>query len=210
MNDLKLLLQQLQAIAQSGQHYTKDVFDHERYDQLENVAKKLTAELTDATPKQMDIFFDSDNGYVTPKVDVRAVTFNHENKILLVHEKMEDTWSIPGGWADIGYSPSQIAIKETHEEANIHVTPKRLIAVRDIQIHDYEERDLNYVYKHFIECIPDNDQLNDVNNSETSDAEYFNLEDALKLKLSLHRNLPEDIEMAFNCHGNENWQTIFD
>jgi len=210
MDDLELLLQQLQAIAQSGQHYTKDIFDHERYDQLENVAKKLTVELTGATPKQMDIFFDSDNGYVTPKVDIRAVTFNHEGKILLVHEKIEDTWSIPGGWADIGYSPSKVAIKETHEEANIHVTPKRLIAVKDIQVHPYERKNLNYIYKHFIECIPDNDNLNNVDNSETSDAEYFTLEEALKLKLSLHRNLPEDIEMAFECHNSENWQTIFD
>lgn len=210
MDDLKLLLQQLQAIAQSGKHYTKDVFDRERYDQLEDVAKKLTSKLTGATPKQMDIFFDSDNGYVTPKVDVRAVTFNHENKILLVHEKKEDTWSIPGGWADVGYSPSQIAVKETHEEANIHVTPKRLIAVKDIQVHSYERRNLNYIYKHFIECVPDNDKLNEVDNSETSDAEYFTLEEALKLKLSLHRNLPEDIELAFKCHASKDWQTVFD
>lgn len=210
MDDLKLLLQQLQAIAQSGKHYTKDVFDRERYDQLEDVAKKLTSKLTGANPKQMDIFFDSDNGYVTPKVDVRAVIFNHENKILLVHEKKEDTWSIPGGWADVGYSPSQIAVKETHEEANIHVTPKRLIAVKDIQVHSYERRNLNYVYKHFIECVPDNDKLNKVDNSETSDAEYFTLEEALKLKLSLHRNLPEDIELAFKCHASKDWQTVFD
>lgn len=81
MDNLELLIQQLQAIAQSGKHYTKDVFDMERYEQLEDVAKKLTAKYTGANAKQLDIFFDSDNGYVTPKVDVRAVTFNTEDKI---------------------------------------------------------------------------------------------------------------------------------
>ncbi|AKP67540.1 NUDIX hydrolase [Companilactobacillus ginsenosidimutans] len=210
MDNLKLLIMQLEAISQSGLHYTKDVFDKERYEQLKDISKKLTLQLTNGNEKQIDVFFDSDNGYVTPKVDVRAITFNQKSELLMVHEKMSDTWSIPGGWADIGYSASEIAIKEIREEANIHVTPKRLIAVRDIQKHAYEQKNLSYIYKHFIECVPDNDHLDAVDNSETSDAKYFSLEDALKLKLSLNRNLPEDIEMAFNSHENSNWQTIFD
>lgn len=210
MDNLELLIQQLQAIAQSGKHYTKDVFDMERYNQLEDVAKKLTAKYTGANEQQLDIFFDSDNGYVTPKVDVRAVTFNSEDKILLVNEKRGNTWSIPGGWADIGYSIGEIAVKETREEAGIHVTPKRLIAVRDMQKHDYAKKNLSYIYKNIIECVPDNNKLTNVDNSETDDAEYFTLDEALKLNLSLNRNLPEDLQMAFKCHHSEVWETVFD
>lgn len=210
MDNLELLIQQLQAIAQSGKHYTKDVFDMERYEQLEDAAKKLTAKYTGANEKQLDIFFDSDNGYVTPKVDVRAVTFNTEDKILLVNEKRGNTWSIPGGWADIGYSIGEIAVKETREEAGIHVTPKRLIAVRDMQKHDYAKKNLSYIYKNIVECVPDNNKLTDVDNSETDDAEYFTLDEALKLNLSLNRNLPEDLKMAFECHHSDVWETVFD
>lgn len=61
------------------------------------------------------------NGYKTPKVDVRAVVFNDRNEILMVKEKIDDCWSLPGGWADIGYSPSEVAEKETREEAGADV-----------------------------------------------------------------------------------------
>lgn len=210
MDNLEILLQQLQAIAQSGKYYTKDVFDMERYEQLEDVAKKIVAKYTGANEQQLNVFFDSDNGYVTPKVDVRAVTFNSEDKILLVNEKLSDTWSIPGGWADIGYSAGEVAIKETREEAGIHVTPKRLIAVRDIQKHNYAKKNLSYIYRHIIECVPDDNNIGDVDTSETDAANYFTLDEALQLKLSLNRNIPEDLELAFDCHNSKVWDTIFD
>jgi len=208
MDDLELLLEQLQAIAQSGKHYSKDVFDRERYEQLEEVAKKLTSKLTNnATPQGLDIFFDADTGYVTPKVDVRAATFKN-NKILLVREKSSGEWSIPGGWADIGYSADQIAIKETFEEAGIHVQPQRLIAIRDMHKNHYPKKNLNYIYKLFFECVPTEDDIH--SGVETSDVGYFTLAEALKLNLSLARNMRDDFKRAFDCHNSKQWTTYFD
>lgn len=209
MDELELLIEQLQAIAQSGKHYGKDVFDLERYDQLENVAKKLIPHLTkSATPEKLDIFFDSDTGYVTPKVDVRAVTFNKDDKILLVREKRGGQWSIPGGWADIGYSASEIATKETFEEAGIKTKALRMISIKDMQKNHYPKKNLNYIYKIFFECQPIDDELH--SGVETSDVRYFTLEEALNLDLSLARNLPEDFKMAFQCHHAKEWTTYFD
>lgn len=204
---LTLLLSQLQAIAQTGKFYTKDIYDKDRYMQLEDVSKKLMTKLTAASSEQLQVFFDQDTGYVTPKVDVRAVTFNND-KILLVQEKATKTWSIPGGWADIGYSASEIAVKETQEEAGITVNPVRMIAVQDMDKHQYKKKSLNYVYKVFFECEPKQSQVH--SGVETSDVAYFSLEEALKLELSLNRNLPEDLKMAFKCHRSEYWQTKFD
>lgn len=208
MDDVELLIQQLQAIAQKGKHYSKDVFDTERYEQLENVAKKLTARLVnDSTPDKLNIFFDSDTGYVTPKVDVRAATFK-DNKILLVREKSSGQWSIPGGWADIGYSASEIAAKETFEEAGIKVKPVKMISIKDMQKNHYPKKNLNYIYKLFFECEPmESDIHGDV---ETSDVKYFTLDEALDLNLSLERNMPDDFQRAFKCHSTENWSTYFD
>lgn len=208
MEDIDSLIQQLQAIAQSGKHYGKDVFDRERYEELERVAKKLTAQLaSNATRENLTLFFDSDVGYVTPKVDVRAVTFK-DDKILLVKEKRGSVWSIPGGWADIGYSPAEIAVKETFEEAGIQVKPKQLISVIDMQKHGYPKKNFSYIYKFFFECAPIEDGLH--GGVETSEAKYFTLDEALKLDLSLARNSPDDIKRAFKCHQSENWQTYFD
>lgn len=205
--DLRLLLSQLQAIAQAGKFYGHDVYDQERYQQLEDEAKQLISQLTTATPEQLDLFFDQDTGYVTPKVDVRAATFKDE-KILLVQEKAVQTWSLPGGWADLGYSASEIAVKETQEEAGIQVQPVRLIAVYDMAKHQYSQQSFNYIYKLFFECQPNDAALQ--SGVETSDAAYFTLEEALQLKLSLNRNLPADIKLAFACHQQPKWQTKFD
>jgi len=208
MEDVEQLIEQLQAIAQTGKHYSKDVFDRERYEQLEDVAKKLTTKLTnDVTPERLGIFFDADTGYVTPKVDIRAVTFK-DDKILLVQEKSSGDWSIPGGWGDIGYSAGEIAVKETFEEAGIHVEPKRLISIKDMQKNHYPKKNLNYVYKLFFECIPTEDDIH--SGVETSEVGYFSLEDALKLNLSLARNMRVDLIMAFDCHHSKQWTTYFD
>ncbi|WP_368790895.1 NUDIX hydrolase N-terminal domain-containing protein [Companilactobacillus farciminis] len=208
MDDIELLIEKLQAIAQTGKHYSKDVFDRERYDQLEDVSKQLITKLVkNSSQKQLDIFFDADTGYVTPKVDIRAATFK-DDKILLVREKSSGEWSIPGGWGDIGYSAADIAVKETFEEAGITVKPKRMIAIKDMQKNHYPKKNLNYVYKLFFECIPTEDDIH--SGVETSDVKYFTLEEALKLNLSLARNMPDDFKRAFACHKADNWETYFD
>lgn len=208
MDDIELLIEKLQAIAQTGKHYSKDVFDRERYDQLEDVSKQLITKLVkNPSQKQLDIFFDADTGYVTPKVDIRAATFK-DNKILLVREKSSGEWSIPGGWGDIGYSAAEIAVKETFEEAGIKVKPKRMIAIKDMQKNHYPKKNLNYVYKLFFECIPTEDDIH--SGVETSDVRYFTLDEALKLNLSLARNMPDDFKRAFACHKADNWETYFD
>ena len=208
MDDIELLIEKLQAIAQTGKHYSKNVFDRERYDQLEDVSKQLITKLVkNSSQKQLDIFFDADTGYVTPKVDIRAATFK-DDKILLVREKSSGEWSIPGGWGDIGYSAADIAVKETFEEAGITVKPKRMIAIKDMQKNHYPKKNLNYVYKLFFECIPTEDDIH--SGVETSDVKYFTLEEALKLNLSLARNMPDDFKRAFACHKADNWETYFD
>ena len=208
MDNIELLIEKLQAIAQTGKQYSKDVFDRERYDQLEDVSKQLITKLVkNPSQKQLDIFFDADTGYVTPKVDIRAATFK-DNKILLVREKSSGEWSIPGGWGDIGYSAAEIAVKETFEEAGIKVKPKRMIAIKDMQKNHYPKKNLNYVYKIFFECTPTEDDIH--SGVETSDVRYFTLDEALKLNLSLARNMPDDFKRAFACHKADNWETYFD
>lgn len=72
--------------------------------------------------KKLAIFFTQErNGYQTPKVDIRAVIFNESGEILMVKEKVDGCWSLPGGWADVGYTPSEVAVKEVREETGLEV-----------------------------------------------------------------------------------------
>ena len=127
----------LQAIAQSGLTYCKDQFDIERYHQVRQIASEMMTTGT-AVPADLPIenLFAEQAGYATPKIDVRVAAFR-DDKILLVQEASDKRWTLPGGWADVGESPSVAAARETREESGFHVRITKLAALydRDLQGH---------------------------------------------------------------------------
>lgn len=70
-------------------------------------------------------------GYVTPKVAVGAVVANDDGKILLLQRSDTGVWLYPTGWADVGYSPAEVVVKEVYEETGIECEVVRLLAVLD-------------------------------------------------------------------------------
>ena len=70
-------------------------------------------------------------GYQTPKIAVGAVVGNDRGEILLVQRADSGVWLYPTGWADIGYSASEVAVKEVREETGIECEVVQLIAVLD-------------------------------------------------------------------------------
>ena len=102
----------LQAIAQDGLTYTRDGYDLGRYEQLRELAAEILAAHCTGTLEEARDLLALETGPATPKVDVRAAVFR-EGRILLVKEPGEGGWSLPGGWADVGESPSEAAARET-------------------------------------------------------------------------------------------------
>ncbi len=198
------LIKKIQAIAFAGLEYCENDFDRERYVELKKLSQQLFAELTDTSIEKIENLFANEVGYQTPKVDVRAVVFK-ENKILMVKEKIDGRWSIPGGWADIGHSPSEIAIKEAKEEAGAEVRPVRLLAVIDKLKHDYPISPF-HIYKLFIQCELLNDAIS--SGTETSDVNFFSIENLPPL--SAARITEEQISMLFRLWENPSEQVVFD
>lgn len=198
------LIKKIQAIAFAGLEYCENDFDRERYVELKKLSQQLFAELTDTSIEKIENLFANEVGYQTPKVDVRAVVFK-ENKILMVKEKIDGCWSVPGGWADIGYSPSEIAIKEAKEEAGAEVRPVRLLAVIDKLKHDYPISPF-HIYKLFIQCELLNDAIS--SGTETSDVNFFSIENLPPL--SAARITEEQISMLFRLWENPSEQVVFD
>lgn len=130
------LTKRIQAIAQAGITYTENPYDMERFEELRTISVALMHLITDEKVEVIRDLFASQTGYQTPMVDIRAVVF-HENKILLVKESADGRWALPGGWADVGYTPSEVAAKEVREEAGIEVTPNRILAIVDKKCHDH-------------------------------------------------------------------------
>lgn len=197
-------VKEIQAIAQSGLTYGKDVYDLERYEQLRQLSVEILANYTFVAKDKIALTFASDTGYATPKVDIRAVVFK-DQQILLVREKLDGAWALPGGWADIGYSPSEIAVKETKEEAGYDVTPVRLLAVLDKKFHGHPLEPY-HVYKMFIECqIVGGEGLHGV---ETTEVDFFDIDHLPPL--SLERNTEAQVRTMFEFLNDPNKSVILD
>ena len=108
---------ELQALAQTGLYYSKDIFDTERYERIREIAAEMLAHQTEIPLEKVKDLFCNETGYQTPKIDTRAAIFR-EGKILLVQEK-NGTWSLPGGWCDVDLSVKENTIKEVKEEAGL-------------------------------------------------------------------------------------------
>ena len=144
--DLARWSSSLAAIARTGLGFSDSLFERERYEEVLHIAadiKAAAAALEDATEveRETDHFVQEwlDNvgegvpGYVTPKVAVGAVVGNDDGEILLVQRKDSGVWLYPTGWADVGYSPAEVAVKEVSEETGIECEPVSLISVIDGQ-----------------------------------------------------------------------------
>jgi Hydrolase of X-linked nucleoside diphosphate N terminal/NUDIX domain len=108
------------ALAQDGLTYGADDFDLDRYRQLHGLAAELLAVLSDRPAEELAIELGRDSGYATPKIDVRGVVFDDRERVLLMREKTDGLWSLPGGWADPGDTPSVAVTREVLEETGYH------------------------------------------------------------------------------------------
>jgi ADP-ribose pyrophosphatase YjhB (NUDIX family) len=144
------IAKEIQSLAQAGLTYCENKYDLDRYRQLREISVRIMHEYTDTPIEKILELFANEEGYQTPKVDIRAVIFR-SGRILMVRESTDGLWTLPGGWADIGYSPFETAVKEVLEEAGINVHPLRLLAVFD-KIKHAHPPDRYHVYKFFILC----------------------------------------------------------
>jgi len=98
-------------LAEIGLEYSEIPYDQERYQELHEISLELLEKMTDVPIEKIIPVIKENNGYKTPKVDVRAVVFNEKDQILMIQEKVDGKWAMPGGWTDISYSPGEVAEK---------------------------------------------------------------------------------------------------
>lgn len=122
--------QQLAALAKTGLHYAQNDYDSERYRAQLDIATQMLADAAQADVAEVALLLAGDDGYITPKVDVRGAVFV-DDKILLVREAIDGLWTLPGGWADVGDAPSQAVEREIREESGYEARAVKLLALED-------------------------------------------------------------------------------
>jgi ADP-ribose pyrophosphatase YjhB (NUDIX family) len=136
-SDMLRWAETLSAIARTGLGFTESLYEKERFEEVLKVASDIrAAAIEEAESEEMyEDWLDSVGqgvaGYVTPKCAVAAVVSNDAGEILLTQRADSGWWLYPVGWADVGYSPSEVAIKEVYEETGIEIEVLSLIAVID-------------------------------------------------------------------------------
>ncbi len=142
----------LQAISQTGLHFSQERYDRERYEQIRELAAEIIAEHTSLSKPELLELNANEFGYATPKVDVRGAIFK-DDKILLVREIADaGRWTLPGGWADVNETPSQAVTREVFEESGFETKVSKLLAVYDREWQKHTPSYPHSVYKLFFQC----------------------------------------------------------
>jgi 8-oxo-dGTP pyrophosphatase MutT (NUDIX family) len=127
-SNLRALLDSLRAIAQEGLSYSQNEYDTARYEKLLDLASMQYADLTGLSKEEIRELFLQEQGSITPKVGVDAAVINDKGSILML-QRGDGSWCMPAGWADVGESPFQTAMRETFEESNLKIMPIGYIGV---------------------------------------------------------------------------------
>ena len=199
------MAKRVQAIAQIGLTYNTNGFDIERYSELEEISHRMMNLLTDQPVEKIKDFYLGTKEYPTPKTDVRAIIFNDKDQLLLVREKVDGKWTPPGGWADIGHTPREVAIKEAEEETGLVVEPTKLLAVLDKKMHNHPPQ-LEYVYKIFLACEVKGGKLTQAH--DMHEVDWFS-QDQIP-PLSADRITESQIRLMFEYHRNPGKEVMFD
>jgi ADP-ribose pyrophosphatase YjhB (NUDIX family) len=195
-------IQTLTTVSQRGLAYSKNPFDRENYELLRSLCAQMIAHSSPTKVVAVHELLSAQTGYPTPKVDVRAAVFRgHE--LLLVKETQDGKWALPGGWADLGVSPAEMAVKEVREESGLEVRATQLLAVFGKKP---PVQNVFSVYKLIFRCEFEGGTAR--TSHETSDVAFFD-KDQLP-ELSLHRTHPRHLSVIFERFENPTLPTYFE
>ncbi|MEQ9099727.1 MAG: NUDIX hydrolase N-terminal domain-containing protein [Imperialibacter sp.] len=199
-------LLRIKALSQIGLNFRNSEYDRERYKEIVSIVDQLIAGISDMPIERITVLHANEESYITPKVDVRTIVLKND-QVLLIQEKADGRWALPGGWADIGYTPSAVAVKEVREETGLDVKIERLLAVFDNSLHQHPPSPF-YVYKLFFLGTVTGGSF-DLKGHESLEVGFFSLQELPPL--SEERNTYEEIhKLTTIAVQGSNGQTLFD
>jgi ADP-ribose pyrophosphatase YjhB (NUDIX family) len=185
---------ELQAIAQTGLAFTRDPYDRERYEHLRELSARIFNAHTGTPVDHIVDLFSRETGYATPKLDIRAAVFDHQDRMLMVREVADGgRWTLPGGWADVNITPAENAVKEVREESGYAVAVSKLAAVWDRTRQGHPDGVFSCCNMYFICELVGGEATTSI---ETSEVDWFSEQD-IPADLSLARVLPGQIKRLF-------------
>ena len=199
---------ELQALAQTGLAFTRDPYDRERYEALRAMAAQMMAKGAQTDADRLLDLFAGEQGYATPKIDVRGAVFDARDRLLMVRETADGgRWTLPGGWADVNQTASECALREIREESGYEARVIKLALLHDRARQGHHPAGPFSIYKLFFLCVLTGGTAQ--GSLETSEVRFF-AEDEIPSDLSTGRTLPHQIARLFAHHRAPDLPTEFD
>lgn len=195
---------ELQALSQTGLAYSCNEYETQRYRRLSEIAAEIVHEHTRLALQPVLDGFLSQLGYATPKVDVRGAVV-HDGAILLVQERNDGCWAMPGGWAEVGERPSEMVVREVWEESGFYVAPRKVVGVFDAN-RDGRPLEFYHAYKVIFLCDITGGQARP--SHETLAVQFFPFDDLPPL--SSNRTHPRHLAEVLAHLRDPNRPTAFD
>ena len=199
-SDFVKYLQRMIAITDTGLTFTKDPFDRERYEDLRSLLSEMLNQVSDLDADEVAELLKPTSAYATPLMDVRAWIIEDE-KICLVRGQGENDWALPGGFGEVGYSPTENILKEIEEETGFEAKVERLLAVFDTNRFQLQSKQ----YAKFVfECKLLDGQFQ--KNQEIADLQFFAIDQLPAL--SEKRITKEQIEILWQVYQGQREQYL--
>ena len=199
-SDFAKYLQRMIALTDTGLTFTKDPFDRERYEDLRSLLSEMLNQVSDLDADEVAELLKPTSAYATPLMDVRAWIVEDE-KICLVRGQGENDWALPGGFGEVGYSPTENILKEIEEETGFKVKVERLLAVFDTNRFQLQSKQ----YAKFVfECKLLDGQFQ--KNQEIADLQFFAIDQLPAL--SEKRITKEQIEILWQVYQGQREQYL--
>jgi ADP-ribose pyrophosphatase YjhB (NUDIX family) len=164
---------EIQALAQTGLTYSESEYATQRYQRLTEIAAEMVQSSAGLAAGPLVEDFVAQPGYATPKVDVRGAVLQG-GRILLVQERSDGRWCMPGGWADVGDLPSEAVVREVWEESGFRVAAHKVIGVYDVN-RSGTPLEFYHAYKVIFLCQLQGGSAR--SGSETADVGFFSFND---------------------------------
>ncbi|CIQ22280.1 MutT/nudix family protein [Streptococcus pneumoniae] len=199
-SDFVKYLQRMIAITDTGLTFTKDPFDHERYEDLRGLLSEMLNQASDLDAEEVAEVLKPTSAYATPLMDVRAWIVEDE-KICLVRGQGENDWALPGGFGEVGYSPTENILKEIEEETGFKAKVERLLAVFDTNRFQLQSKQYT---KFVFGCKLLDGQFQE--NQEIADLQFFAIDQLPNL--SEKRITKEQIEILWQVYKGQRKQYL--
>jgi ADP-ribose pyrophosphatase YjhB (NUDIX family) len=191
------------SLSQAGLTYSKNEFDIARYKRLQEITAEMLESQSELSKASVLESFSMQAGYITPKIDVRGAVI-HEDKILLIQERTDGRWAMPGGWADLGNTPASVAEREVWEESGYRVKAEKVVAVLDAN--RIQPMEFYHAFKIIFLCRLIDGEPHTSN--ETSAVDFFDLNELPPL--SKYRTNEEMLREVFAHLNDPDRRTAFD